>query len=428
MTTVAFDPFNSAQRENPYPAYAQLRRHAPVYRVESSGVWVVSRYADVLFALRRPELFSSRAMMNMLAMGFGMGPGNRNIGMGFSGADAARFAELALKLPFGISEFLTSRSLIAADPPVHGPMRSLVNRGFTPRKIAALEPRIREIARAALDAVEAKGELDLVEDLAVPLPVTVIAELLGVEPERRADFKRWSDAIVAGVTGAAAGLRPENLLETLTELAEYVTRTLEDRRTRPRDDLISALLRAEEGETALTPVEIMGFTLLLLVAGNETTTNLIGNAVLALLAHPSELERVEQHAALVPALVEEVLRYDAPVQFVFRTATSDVELAGVRIPAGATVMPLIGSANRDDAQFPDGERFDVARNPQGHLGFGFGIHFCLGASLARLEARVALEELFGRFRGLERTQSEVEHIDSFLVRGPRRLPLRFEVV
>jgi cytochrome P450 len=188
--------------------------------------------------------------------------------------------------------------------------------------------------------------------------------------------------------------------------------------------LISTLVRAEDGEVALAPFEIVMFTMLLLVAGNETTTNLLGNAVLALIEHPEQLARVRRDPSLVPALVEETVRYDPPAQFVFRRATQDVELAGTKIPAGANVMPLIGSANRDDAQFPDGDRFDVTRDTSGHLGFGFGIHFCLGASLARLEARVALEELLARYAGFERASASVEYIDSFLVRGPRRLPLR----
>ncbi|HEY8154218.1 MAG TPA: cytochrome P450 [Myxococcota bacterium] len=423
MTGISFDPMRAEMRANPYPAYAELRRHSPVHRIASSGVYVLSRYADVLFTLRRPDLFSSSAMKAMMMGGF---TGGGNLGMGFSGAEAARLGALLQQMPIKLPEFIASRSLIAADPPVHGPMRSLVNRGFTPRRIAALEPRIREIARGALAAVEEKGEFDLVEDLAIPLPVTVIAEMLGVEAERHADFKHWSDCIISGITGTAEGMRPETLLQAFAELSEYVARVVEERRAQPREDLISTMILAGEGETALTPVEAMGFTLLLLVAGNETTTNLLGNSMLALLDHPDQLARVQQDPSLVPALVEETLRYDPPAQFVYRTATRDVELAGTRIPAGSTVMVLLASANRDDAQFPDGERFDVARNPQGHLGFGVGIHFCLGASLARLEARVTLEELLTRFEEFERVDPAVEYIDSVLVRGPRRLPLRFE--
>jgi cytochrome P450 len=425
MTTVAFDPFSEAVRANPYPRYAELRRLAPVYRAESADSYVVSRYEDVLFVIRHPELFSSSAMLSLMASGLGAtrAPG----GLGFSGADAARLGELVKQLPVSLPELLAARSLIAADPPVHGPMRSLVNRGFTPRRIAALEPRIRAVARAALAAVDTKGELDLMADLAIPLPVTVIAELLGVEPERRADFKRWSDCLVAGTTGAATGLRPELLFEVFRELNEYLTGVMAARRAEPRDDLITTLTRAEDGETALTPVEVMTFTMLLLIAGNETTTHLLGNAILALLANPAELARVRREPQLIPALVEEALRFDSPVQLLFRRATQEVELAGTKIPAGASVLPLLGSANRDDAQFPDADRFDVTRSEKGHVAFGVGIHFCLGASLARLEARVALEELLGRFASLERLERKVAYVDSFVLRGPKRLPLRFEV-
>ncbi len=425
MTHFSYDPVGEAQRTNPYPQYAELRRRTPVYRVEASGNYVVSRYTDVLHVLRHPELFSSAGMQQLMLAAFTPGAGTP--GMGFSGVDAARLIELMRELPFSLPDLLSARSLIAADPPAHAPLRSTVNRGFTPRRIAALEPRVRAIARAALDAVEDKGELDLVRDFAIPLPVTVIAEVLGIEPDRHADFKRWSDCIISGITGAASGMRPEALLQAFKELSDYVTAVIDARRAQPREDLISTLTRAEVGETALTPIEILMFTILLLMAGNETTTNLLGNSMLALLAHPDELARVQRDPALIPGLVEEALRFDTPVQSLFRLATQDVELAGTRIPAGATVMPLLGSANRDDAQFPDPDRLDVTRNPVGHLGFGVGIHFCLGASLARLEARVALEELLGRFTGFERTQPSVEYIDSFLVRGPKRLPLRFKL-
>lgn len=424
MTTIRFDPFSEEHRVDPYPRYAELRRHAPVHRVEKSGAYAVSRYEDVAFVLRHPELFSSIAMQTMMTSGFTAGAPVS--GMGISGEDAARLAELLRMLPVSIADVLSSRSLIASDPPVHGPMRSLVNRGFTPRRIAALEPRAREIARGSLVAVQAKDEIDLVRDFSVPFPVTVIAELLGVEPERTTDVKRWSDHAVAGATGAAVGLTPEIMLRSFAELSHYLTGVIEARRRAPREDLISTLIRAENGEAGLSPVEVVMFTLLLLVAGNETTTNLLGNALLALIAHPAELARVQRDPSLIPALVEEALRFDGPIQFLVRQATQDVELAGVRIPAGAAVMPLIGSANRDDAVFPDPDHFDVSRNTQGHLGLGVGIHFCLGASLARLEARVALEELLARFARFERLEPRVEYIDSFLVRGPKHLPLRVE--
>jgi len=422
VTAISFDPFSDAHRADPYPAYAALRRHAPVYRVEQTGAYAVSRYDDVAFVLRNPELFSSSAMQTTLMNGGLLGDG----GVGMSAADAVRVGEILQTLPVPIADVLASRFLIASDPPVHGRMRGLVNRGFTPRRITGLEPRVREIARASLDAVGGKPELELVREFSIPLPVTVIAELLGVEPERTEDFKRWSDAAVAGATGTARALRPVAVLEAFSELSHYITGVIEARRAAPRDDLISTLTRAEQGETPLKPIDVVMFTLLLLVAGNETTTNLLGNTMLALTEHPEQLERARRDPALVPSLVEEALRYCGPIQFLYRQATRDVELAGVRIPAGSLVMPLLASANRDESQFEDPERFDVSRNAQGHLAFGLGIHFCLGASLARLEARVALEELLARFARFERAEPHVEYVDSFLVRGLRRLPLRVE--
>jgi cytochrome P450 len=327
-------------------------------------------------------------------------------------------------MPFPPSELRTARSLIGSDPPVHGPIRGLVNRGFTPRRIAALEPRIRAIARASLDTLEGKRELEIVHDFFMPLPVTVIAELLGVEPERSADFKRWSDCAVAASTAGAGALGIEKAIAGIAELNRYIAQVVERRRRDPGDDLISVLIRAEDGETALRPVEVAMFTLLLLVAGNETTTNLLGNTLLALMKHPEELARVRRDTRRIPALVEEGLRYDGPVQYLFRHAAQNVELSGVKIPAGAIVLPLVGSANRDERQFPDAARFDVSRSTRGHVAFGLGNHFCLGASLARLEARVALEELLPRYTGFERIEPSVDYVDSYVIRGPKRLPLR----
>ncbi len=428
MSEVRFNLFSPEVRDDPYPHYAELRKRAPVCRIEGTAFWAVSRYEDTLFVLKNPEIFSSLAMRTMM-MG-GMGIGMRLGPDGQTALDAASVQQ-AMKLfetlPFDVMELLTSRSLISTDPPDHAPLRNIVNRGFTPRRIAALEPRIREITRDAIDGMLPKGETDLVADLTIPLPVSVISELLGVEPERRQDFKRWSNAVTAGMTGSAAGTQPEWLIDAFRDMTLYFADVIEKRRRDPKDDLISAILRAEEGEAALSPIEVLMFTLLLLVAGNETTTNLVGNAVVALLAHPGEFEKVRADLTLIPSLVEEAIRYDAPVQALFRHTTREVELAGTTLPAGAIVMPLFASANRDESQFPDADRFDVTRNPQGHLAFGFGIHFCLGASLARLEARVALEAIVTSLTNLRHREERGAYVDAFLLRGPRRLPLAFDV-
>jgi cytochrome P450 len=249
--------------------------------------------------------------------------------------------------------------------------------------------------------------------------------MIGVERERLADFKRWSDLIVEVAAGPGREHRFEpRYRETFIELIVYLRDVARRRRREPADDLVSAIAGGQQGDAGLTDREVIQFVMLLLVAGNETTTNWIGNAVNALLDHPRELERLAAEPELVPAALEETLRYDGPIQMLFRNATRDVELRGVRIPKGAYVAPFLGSANRDERRFPDPDRLDLERDTRGHVGFGFGKHFCLGASLARLEARVALEALAPELPKLARASDRIPRVDSFLVRGPRRLPLR----
>jgi cytochrome P450 len=426
MTPVSYDPFSLETRPNPYPYYAELRKRAPVHRLEGPGFYMVSRYRDVLSVLKQPEVFSSRAMQRMMMSGMGAGIQNLNAGEGLDPKALELLSSLSQSLGFDPVEMMTTPSVIASDPPAHERLRGIVNRGFTPRRIAALEARVRRIAGDALDRMLEKDEFDLVADFTIPLPVTVIAELLGVESERFADFKRWSDTLISGSTGSASGTQPALLLATFKEFNAYFMEQIERRRRDPKDDLISTLIAAEEGQAALTPIETLMFTVLLLVAGNETTTNLMGNTMLALLDEPEQLARVQSDRSRVPALVEEGLRFDGPVQMLFREAAQDVELAGTPIPKGSVVVPIFASANRDEAQFPEPDHFDVDRDTRGHLAFGFGVHFCLGASLARLEARVGFEELFGRVSQLRRLDPEVEYVDSFLLRGPRRLRLAAE--
>ena len=423
---IQYDPFNLENQADPYPHYARLREHAPVYHLEGPGFYLVSRYEDVAFVLKNPELFSSRAMTRMMMSG--LSTGITNAGNMDLGPETLRLIREVMEgLPFNPMEILTRPSVIASDPPNHQRLRSIVNRGFTPRRISALEPRVREIAREAINAMLRKDEIDLVADLTIPLPVRVIAELLGIEPERQDDFKRWSDELISGATGSASGTRPEGMLAAFKEFNAYMMEAIERRRAEPGDDLISTLIAAEGGEAGLTTSETLMFTILLLVAGNETTTNLMGSAMNALLDHPEQLERVQRDPSLIPPMLEEALRYQSPIQFLFREATQDVELAGITIPKGAMVLPAFGSANRDPAQFPDPDRFDIDRDARGHLAFGFGIHFCLGASLARLEARVGFEELLSRVSTFRRLEPEVEYVDSFLLRGLRRLPLAIEL-
>jgi cytochrome P450 len=410
-----FDPYSPAWRDDPYPKYRELRDHAPVHWSPEAQVWCVSRYEDVMAVLRNHDAFSSRAMMTQLMLGGEKKPPITLRSLVF----AARLLLVARVNPFHMPSV---PSLIASDGERHALLRAIVNRGFTPRQIAAWEKRAREIVAECLAGLRS-GDFDVVQGLAVPLPVTVIAEMLGIEPERRHDFKRWSDTVIDNATGAGrADPFGPKVLDAFAEMSAYVVRIARERRRAPADDLISQLVSIGGGE-GLSPVELVQFVTLLLVAGNETTTNLIGNATAALLDHPEQLARVAADPGLVPGLIEEAVRFDSPVQLVFREALTDVELAGVRIPAGAIVVPLIGSANRDERRFPEPDRFDVARNPQGHLGFGFGKHFCLGASLARLEAKAALEALVPELVRRRRREERIPRIDSFLVRGPSRLTL-----
>jgi cytochrome P450 len=404
MEAADYSPLDPAVRRNPYPYYAALRRDAPVYEVAGMGLWVVARHADVQSIVRQPDRFSSLAMAAAARRPADFAPADQQSEM--PPADAA--------------------SLIGSDPPVHTRLRSIVNRGFTPRRIAALEGRIREIATGLARRLADRRECDLVADFAAPLPATVIAELLGMDPARHEDMKRWSDAIIRATFDTPRPDEAPHISRCFAEMTAHFDEVIAARQARPADDLISTLVRAESVDGALTVDEMNIFIGTLLVAGNVTTTNLIALGTLALLAHPAELAKVQQDLRLVPALVEEALRYDGPTQLLLRTATADVELAGTRIPAGALVAPLFASANRDERVFPEPDRFDVGRQAKDHLAFGYGAHFCLGAALARLEARVAFETLLPMLGRPVLLADELEWIESIALRGVRALPLRFE--
>jgi len=253
----------------------------------------------------------------------------------------------------------------------------------------------------------------------------VIAEMLGVEPNHRADFRRWSDNVVRGTSRPGAETERAAIRQTNAEMRAYFQDAIAQRRKAPRNDLLTALVQAEEDRQVLTSDEVLAMALLLLLAGNETTMNLLGNTVLALLAQPDALATIRRDRSLVPQLIEEVLRYDSPVQIVFRRTTKELELGGTTIPADATAFVLLGSANRDEAKFPEPDRFDIRRDASEHLAFGFGTHFCLGAGLARLEAKVALEEFLYSCPPFTGDIERVERVRSLIVRGPKKLRLRF---
>ena len=390
-----FNPFAPAVQQNPYPYFAHLRKHSPVYWVEPLQSWAVSRYEDVAYVAKNTQIFSSAPIIPAIL------------------GDQNPVPEVSW--------------LISADPPEHTHLRKLVSKAFTPRMVGALEPRIKEIVAQLLDRIEEQaGEFDLVQDFSTPVPLMVIAEMLGVEPDRYREFKQWSDDMIRATGGAEVSpAERERLRGSMDDLRRYFEQTIEERRrSSGGEDLISALVRAEEEREALTAREVLAMCLLLLLGGNETTTNLIGNTVMTLLSHPDELAKVRGDLAIVPQMIEEMLRYEAPAQALLRVATTDTEIAGKAIRAGSGIMILYGSANRDERRFPNPDTFDVMRNPRDHLAFGFGIHHCIGAPLARLEARIAMDGFLRRFPRIQLSNQPREWIDSFVMRGPKSLLLQ----
>jgi cytochrome P450 len=383
------DFFSDDMRRNPFPVYDQLRSASPVFHVPPPfDAWLIFDYEGVWRALSDHDAFSS-------------------------------------KVPSPPNWFLFM------DPPRHTKQRGLIARAFTPRVVANLEPLIRQLARGLLDAVVERGEMDLVGSYAAPLPMTVIAELIGMSGVDLPRFKRWSDGILrishtrSGAEAEAAALQEFGAVTA--EMDAYLTDLIARRRAAPKDDLITRLVEAEVDGERLTQPEILGFFQLLVVGGQETTVNLISNAMLCFLEHPDQLARVRAAPDLLPAAIEEVLRYRAPLQWLMRTPRRDVELHGQVIPAGKLVLPMIGSANRDPKQFRDPNRFDITRDPNPHVAFGHGIHACLGAPLARLEARIALTDLLDRLKDIQLASAEPWPPRQALnVHGPASLPIRFE--
>jgi cytochrome P450 len=337
-------------RRNPYPMYDQFRSSLPVIQVPGADIWMVLDYEGVKRALFDQDSFSSRASA----------PGDTPLDW-----------------------------LIFTDPPRHTKLRSIILRAFTPRSVANLEPRIRELSQELLDETIERGEMDLCKDFSIPLPLIVIAEMLGIPIADRPLFKRWSDAIL-GLSDFVSGDAEEKARsgavfgEAKAEMQGYLGGLLKERRAAPKDDLLTRLVEAEVDGERLTETEILDFFVLLLVAGSETTTNLISNAVLSFIENPGELVRLQATPDLLSSAIEEVLRYRSPVQAVFRETKRDVEVHGTVIPAGKLVLAMIGSANRDPKQFHDAGRLDIARDPNPHIAFGHGVHFCLGAPLAAI--------------------------------------------
>jgi hypothetical protein len=390
---VAFNPFLPEVIENPYPTYHRLRQEDPVH-LSPLGIWALSRYDDAAMLLRDPR-FGRRGFQQILESRFG------RQGLG--------------------------QSMLFQDPPDHTRLRTLVNKAFTPRVIDGMRGQIQQIVDRLLDQVKPAGRMDVVADLAYPLPVIVICEMVGVPADDRDQFRDWSYAIARSLDAIA--LPNPEIVERANQaqdaLTAYFARLIEARRQAPRPDLLSALIAAEEAGDRLTTQELFATGILLFIAGHETTVNLIGNGTLALLRHPDQMKRLQAEPGLIASAVEELLRYDSPVQRTGRLLYEDVTLGGKTVPKGSIAVALIGAANRDPAHFPDPDRLDITRSDNRHLAFGWGIHFCLGAPLARLEGQIAIGTLLRRFPRLALAADRVEWRETSTLRGLRALPVTF---
>ncbi len=395
---VFFNIWDPEFRANPYPHYDPLLAGPPpIVDAGPMKFALVARYADVTAGLRDHEHLSSMQPA----------PPPEQVYEG---------------------RFKGARNMLGSDPPQHSRLRRLVSRDFTPRRIRELEPRIREIAKDLLDQVEAKGQFDLMADVANVLPVTVIAEMLGVPPELNARFKHWSDTIIGGDNRMPGMPPPLELVRAIDELGDYFTDQIERRRAQPGPDLVSALVAAHDEGEVMSAADLLSFITLLLLAGNETTTNLIGNGTLALGRNPDQFDALKRNPLMLPRAIEEMLRFDGPVQGTVRFAKEAVSLGGTEIPAGAFALMIVAAADRDPAQFKDPEKFDITRDPNEHIAFGEGIHFCIGAPLARMEARITFEAMLERFPRLRLKDPAMKPVykGSYFLRGLESLPLAID--
>jgi cytochrome P450 len=384
-----YDPEDPATQLDPYPAYRRLRDELPVFHQPRLGFFALSRFADVHDALADHERFSST--------------------QGLTWDPTA--AEQAGVLPM----------MVTTDPPAHTDLRKLVNRGLTPRRVAALEPDVRRVVGDAIDALLAAGGGDLVADLAVPVPATIIGRFLGVPASDRERFHHWATAVVGGTSGAEYHAAHH---QATRDLYAYFSGLVAERRRSPGDDLVSALVAATLDGAQLSDRDVLGFCFNIVIGGVETTASLVANGMVTLQAHPDVRRRLALEPARIPSAVEEMLRLETPVQGLCRTTTRALLRHGVTIPSGAKVLLLFGAANRDEREFPDADRFDVGRAADRHLAFGYGAHYCIGAALARLMGRVAFEEMMVR---LDRGVLDVargRRLPSAVSRGWLSLPVR----
>ena len=386
--------------QDPYPRYDQLRSEDPVHWNDGAQVWVLTRYQDVLDAMRDPRLSST-----------GITALTQKVG-GVEGVPDLEQTFLGM--------------MLFADPPDHTRLRSLANKAFTPRVLERMRSQIQDAADRLLDDIQERGSMEVVSELAYPLPAMVITEVLGVAGGDPATFKKMSNdlATFAGdIRQAEENVGP--IIESMAELKEYLQDAAAQRRTEPKDDLLSALVAAEDQGDSFSEDELYSMCAMLTFAGHETTTILIGNGILTLLQHPSELERLRQDPSLLESAVEEVIRYTGPVQAISRMVLEDLQIGDNQIAKGERISMNIASANRDPAQFSDPYRFDIQRNEGRHLGFGFGIHFCLGAALARMEAQAVIGSVVRRMPELRLEEPGIEWRNSPVLRGLKTLPVTF---
>jgi cytochrome P450 len=392
-----FNPMDPEFLADPYPTYHRLRAEDPVHH-SPLGFWVLTRYEDVSAVLRDPR-FIKEPLAALVAARFGV------------------------EVPRGVG-----LSMLDRDPPDHTRLRSLVGTAFTPRVVEGLRPRIQQIVDGLITHAQAVGSMDVIEEFAYPIPVNVICELLGIPVADHERFKGWSLDIARGLDSIylpADSEVPRRSAASRHAISDYFRDLIARRRAAPRGDLLSALIAAEEAGDKLNEEELLATCILILIAGHETTVNLIGNGVLALLRNPEELRRLRATPGLITSAVEELLRYDGPVQRTARVASAEATIGGRTIARGEMVMPFIGAADRDPAQFPDPDRLDLMRGDNRHIAFGWGIHFCLGAPLARLEGQIAIDALVRRLPRLGLVDDKAEYRQSLTLRGLKTLPVKF---
>lgn len=399
-TEVHFDPFAPETVENPYPGLALLRKHAPVYELESAGLRIISRYDDVVASLRDTEAFSSTVIDAMFIGDYTPVPGGS---VGYN--------------------------MMAKDPPEHTRLRRLVNRAFTPKTVATMRPAITSFVAEAIGRVRELPEWDFVDEIGKALPVNIFFHLLGVEPQMYAQARAWSDDMLSSMRYTVGGEPPPpeldaHLRQSMKDYGNYLEYLVNLRRTQPGDDLITGLVHAADEGQKLSHQELVTMIYLLINAGTESTQKLISNMMLALLRHPDQYRKLRGDPSQIPAAIQEVLRYDGPAIFMARIATRDVQMGGTVIPAQSGCLICFASANHDESHFPgDPEEFDITRDTSGVVAFGHGLHRCLGAPLATLEATVVLEQLVQNFSAFDWDPARAVRDGSFFIRGLNHLPV-----